>query len=223
MNNRLISRPKGGGFTASKDKINDIIMIKIDSLEKVKMIETIVSIGLGVGLAASAGFRVFVPLFIASVAVYFGIIPVNENFTWVASTPALVTLGVASVVESIAYLVPLVDNLLDTIAVPLAGVAGTLVMAATMSDMSPEMTWALAIIAGGGAAATISGTTAAGRTVSSGTTAGMANPVISVGETGTAIGLSTMAVFAPALAFAASVLLIMLLVWLVIKIKKRVA
>ncbi len=90
--------------------------------------EMILSIFLGIGLAESSGFRVFVPLFALSCAAYFGVLPLNESWQWVASTPALIILGVASIVESISYLVPYVDHVLDTIAVPLAGVAGTMVM-----------------------------------------------------------------------------------------------
>lgn len=110
--------------------------------------EMILSICLGIGLAASSGFRVFVPLFGMSLASYFGILPLGESWLWLGSTTALVILVVASIAESMSYLVPFVDNLLDTIAVPLAGMAGSL------TDMSPAMTWALAIVAGGGAAAT---------------------------------------------------------------------
>lgn len=185
------------------------------------MTTTLLSIFLGIGLAASAGFRVFVPLFAMSLAAYYGIIPVNNSFAWVASTPALIVLGVASMVESISYMVPFVDNLLDTIAVPLAGVAGTMVMAASVADLSPEMTWALAIIAGGGAAATIKGTAAAGRAVSTGTTGGLVNPVISVGETGTAIGLSVLSIFLPIVAALASVLVLVGIIWLIMRLRGR--
>lgn len=184
--------------------------------------EMLVSIFLGIGLAASSGFRVFVPLFMLSCASYFGMIPLNNSWAWVGSTPALVILGVASIVESVSYLVPYIDHALDTIAVPLAGIAGTLVMASTLSDMSPAMTWALAIVAGGGAAATIKGTAATTRVASTATTGGLANPVVSVAETGTAIGLSALSIFAPVIAMVALVLGLILLIWLFAKVKNRV-
>lgn len=187
------------------------------------MTAMIVSICLGVGLAASAGFRVFVPLFAVSLSAYFNILPVNDSFAWVASTPALVVLGVASLFEAVAYLIPVVDNLLDTLAVPLAGVAGTLAMAASLTETSPEVTWALAIIAGGGAAATIKGTTAAGRAVSTGTTGGLANPAIAVGETGTAVVLSALSVFLPVVAGVVGVLVLVGIIWAVMRLKKRLA
>ncbi|MGL5252512.1 MAG: DUF4126 domain-containing protein, partial [Moraxella sp.] len=184
--------------------------------------EMILSIFLGIGLAASSGFRVFVPLFALSCAAYFGVLPLNESWQWVASTPALIILGVASIVESSSYLVPYVDHVLDTIAVPLAGVAGTMVMASTLSDMSPALTWALAIVAGGGAAATIRGAAATTRVASTATTGGLGNPVVSVAETGTAVGLSLLAIFSPIFAVIALVIGLLMLIWAVSKIKGRV-
>ena len=184
-------------------------------------LEMLMSICLGVGLAASSGFRVFVPLFGLSLASYFGIIPLTEEWSWVGSLSALIILGVASVVESLGYLVPVVDNALDTIAVPLAGVAGTLVMASTLTDFSPAMTWALAIVAGGGAAAAIKTTSAATRAVSTATTAGVANPVFGAAETTAAVGLSALAIFAPVFGVAAMALGVVFLIWLLMKFKKR--
>lgn len=184
-------------------------------------LEMLMSICLGVGLAASSGFRVFVPLFGLSLASYFGVIPLTEEWSWVGSLSALIILGVASVVESLGYLVPVVDNALDTIAVPLAGVAGTLVMASTLTDFSPAMTWALAIVAGGGAAAAIKTTSAATRAVSTATTAGVANPVFGAAETTAAVGLSALAIFAPVFGVVAMALGVVFLIWLLMKFKKR--
>ena len=87
--------------------------------------ETVISIFLGVGLAASAGFRVFLPLFALSLAGYFGVWELNANWQWIGSLAAVLTLGIATVVEVFAYFIPWVDNALDSIAIPLAAVAGT--------------------------------------------------------------------------------------------------
>ncbi len=183
--------------------------------------EMVFSVLLGVGLAASSGFRVFVPLFALSCASYFHIIELNAAWAWAGSITALIILGVASIVESVSYLVPVVDNLLDTIAVPLAGVAGTLVMASTLTDMSSAMTWALAIVAGGVAAASIKGSVAATRAVSTATTGGLANPAVSVAETGTAIGLSALSIFAPILAMVALFVGLIFFIFLMTKLKNR--
>lgn len=161
---------------------------------------TIMSFFLGIGLAASAGFRVFLPLFALSIGAHFGqdLLQLNETWQWVGSWPAMIALGVATIVEIIAYYIPVVDNFLDTIAVPLAAVAGTVLMGSTLLDMSDVTTWALAIIAGGGTAAAVSGTTAAARAVSTGTTAGTGNFMVNTGETAAASVLSlTSLIWAP--------------------------
>ncbi|MCP1659782.1 DUF4126 domain-containing protein [Neisseria perflava] len=178
---------------------------------------TLLSIALGIGLAASSGFRVFLPLFALSLSAYFGLWPINENFQWLASTPALIILGVATVVEIGAYLIPFLDNLLDTLAVPLAGLAGTAVMASTTADLSPAVTWTLAIIAGGGAAAAIKGAGATTRAASTVTTAGLANPVVSVAETGMAAVMAVLSLFLP---FLAVIIVLLLAFWLWRKYRK---
>ncbi|WP_413531846.1 DUF4126 domain-containing protein [Empedobacter brevis] len=164
---------------------------------------TIFSLFLGIGLAAAAGFRIFLPLFVLSLAVNLGktFINLDESWLWLGSTPAIITLGVAMLVEIGAYYIPIVDNLLDTIAVPLAGIAGTIAVGITMPEMNEVATWALAIIAGGGTSAAISGTTAAARAVSTTTTAGAGNFLVNTGETFSSIVLSITAVVLAPLAF----------------------
>ncbi|TNJ41712.1 DUF4126 domain-containing protein [Tamlana fucoidanivorans] len=162
-------------------------------------VETIMSICLGIGLAASVGFRVFLPLFALSLVAYFDVWHLNESWEWLGSTAALITLGVATIVEIIAYFIPYIDNLLDTIAVPLATLGGTLVMLSTVSELSPLVTWALAIIAGGGTAAAISGASSSARFTSTVSTAGFGNPLVSIFETGCSIIMALISIFLPLL------------------------
>ncbi|MCK0156915.1 DUF4126 domain-containing protein [Cellulophaga sp. F20128] len=159
--------------------------------------ETVISIFLGIGLATSVGFRVFLPLFALSLAAYFDVWNLNDNWDWIGSLPALVVLGVATLVEIFAYFIPWVDNLLDTAAVPLAAIAGTAVMVSTVANLDPVVTWSLAIIAGGGTATAIKGTSAATRLTSTATTGGLANPLVATVETGTAVVVTTASIFAP--------------------------
>jgi hypothetical protein len=162
--------------------------------------ETIISIFLGIGLAASVGFRIFLPLFALSLASYFNVWELNESWQWVGSLAAIITFGVATIMEVFAYFIPWVDNLLDSFAVPLAAIAGTAVMVSTVADLDPVVTWALAIIAGGGTATAIKGAGAASRLTSSATTGGLGNPIVSTVETGTAAVVTVASIFAPILA-----------------------
>lgn len=184
------------------------------------VLELIISIFLGFSLAAAAGFRIFIPLLLVSLAAHFGWFPVDESWDWIGSNAALWLLGIAAVVETFAYFIPWLDNLLDTISIPLAGIAGTLLMVITMGDVDPIFTWALAIIAGGGAAAAISGTTGVTRLTSTATTGGVANPVIASVETGAATTISVASVFSPFIALIL-VLLIVGLAWRWIKKLRR--
>src|SRR2546425_12995559 len=103
--------------------------------------ETILSICLGIGLSAACGFRVFVPLLVMSIASLSGHLTLAHGFEWIGTYPALITFSVATCLEIGGYYIPWVDNLLDTIASPAAVIAGTVVMAALVSDLSPLLKW----------------------------------------------------------------------------------
>lgn len=181
-------------------------------------IETILSIFLGVGLSASVGFRVFLPLFALSLAAYFNLWELNDSWLWIGSTTAVFTLGIATVVEIVAYYIPIVDNTLDTIAIPLATIAGTAVMVSTVADLSPVITWALAIIAGGGTAAAVKSSASATRLGSTVSTAGIGNPVVSTIETGTSIIMSIVSIFLPILA----IILVLFIFYMMYKLYKKI-
>lgn len=162
--------------------------------------ETALSIALGLGLAAACGFRVFVPLLVISAASYSGHLSLASSFDWIASTPVLITLVAATVLEIAAYYVPWVDHLLDTIASPAAVIAGVVASASVFSGMDPYLKWTLAIIAGGGLAGAVQLVTTGTRGVSTLTTAGFGNPIVSTAETGGSLVLSIAAIIAPLVA-----------------------
>ena len=173
-------------------------------------------------LAASVGFRVFLPLFALSLAAYFDLWELNSQWQWVGSLAAVLTFGIATGVEVFAYFIPWVDHLLDGMALPLAALAGTVVMLSTVSNMDPLLTWSLAIIAGGGTASAIRGASATSRVASTATTGGLANPLVSSIETGTAALVSVAAIFAPILA-AILVIIILIIIFVIYrKIRPRI-
>jgi len=182
---------------------------------------TILSIFLGIGLATSVGFRVFLPLFALSLAAYLELWELNESWQWIGSLPALITFGVATIVEIGAYLIPWVDHILDSFAVPLAALAGTAVMISTVANLDPVVTWSLAIIAGGGTATAIKGASATGRLASTASTGGLANPIVSTVETGTAVVVTTASIFAPILAAFLVVIILSFIFWIYRKIRPR--
>lgn len=184
------------------------------------MPETIASLFLGLGLAASVGFRVFLPLLALSLASHYNVIPVGESWQWVSTTPAIIVFGFASILEILAFYIPFVDNLLDSIAVPTAAVAGTAVMASTAMDIDPLWKWALAIIAGGGTAGIIKGSNATTRLASTSTTGGLANPAVATTETVAAAGLSALSIYLLPIAIVIVLLILVSVFYLGTKLKK---
>jgi len=162
--------------------------------------ETFLSICVGVGLSAACGFRVFVPMLFLSIASLSGHVTLAQGFQWIGSYPALIAFSVATVLEITAYYVPWLDNLLDTISTPAAVIAGTIVTASVITDMSPFLRWTLAVIAGGSAAGLVQCTTVAARGVSTTLTGGLANPVVATGELAGSFIASATALVAPVLA-----------------------
>ncbi|MDN5626778.1 MAG: DUF4126 domain-containing protein [Weeksellaceae bacterium] len=168
----------------------------------------IISACIGIGLAAASGFRVFLPFFFVSLASYLGWIPVSDNFEWLSGLPALITTGVATVIEILAYYIPFVDNILDTIAIPLATIAGSVLFASQFIELGTFSQWALALIAGGGTAATIASGFAGTRAASSATTAGIGNNVVATTETAGAGVMSALSLFLPVIAFLLAIVLL---------------
>ena len=137
-----------------------------------------------------------------------GHVELASGFDWIGTWPAVVGFGVAAAVEVAAYLVPLLDNLLDAVAGPAAAAAGAVLMASSVVDVSPFLKWTLAIVAGGGLAGTVHLFTGAVRLTSTATTAGAANPAVATAEAGGAAGVSLLAIAAPLLGALAALALL---------------
>lgn len=165
----------------------------------------------GIGLAAAAGFRVFVPLLVAAVAAKTGVLTLAPGYAWLTATPALAALGTATVLEVAAYSIPWLDQLMDLLATPIALLAGMLVAASVAVDLPPVLKWGVMLL-GAGAAGMTQGATVLARFKATTTTGGTANPVVALGELVGAVGTSLLAVFLPILTVLL-VLFLLLLAW----------
>ncbi len=164
--------------------------------------ESLLAAMVGIGLAASCGFRVFVPLLVVSAAAQGGYLTLAAGFEWLGTWTALLAFAVAAVIESLAYYIPWLDHLLDAITSPLAVAAGSLLFAASLTEIDPFLKWSLAIIAGGGSAAIVQGGSVVARAASTTTTGGLANFVVSTFETAAGLFFSMISVVVPLLAIA---------------------
>src|SRR5215510_9018397 len=205
---------RGSGSTGL---VGNSIVNRVIPLPHMSGLDLALSIALGIGLAAAVGFRVFLPMLVMSLAASTGHLTLGSGFAWLATPAALVMLGVATVLEILAYYIPGVDNLLDTIATPAALVAGTVVSAAVMTDLPPLVKWTTAVIAGGGAAGLTQGVTAMLRAKSTILTGGLGNSVIATAELGGALLFSLLTLAAPLAALA----LVILFLWLAIRLLRQ--
>lgn len=187
-------------------------------LSQQSTMEAVLSVAVGIGLAAACGMRVFLPLLAMSVATHLGLLnPGGATGAWLGTWPSLLALSTAASVEVVAYYIPWLDNVLDSIATPLATVAGALAAAAVM--LPPETHAALASTiagAGDGSAGSASGWQWAASLVSGGATAGLVqvssvvtraastvgtggagNPVVATAENAGAATLSITMIIAP--------------------------
>jgi hypothetical protein len=179
-------------------------------------LDTITALMAGTGLSAACGFRVFLPFLGLSLAAMNGYVTLAEGFPWLGAWPALVALLSATGIEIAAYYVPVIDHVLDAIAAPVVIVAGILAMAAIAIDMPPVLKWSVAVIAGGGVAGVVQGSTIVARALSSLHLPGPGNYFVATLEWLGAMGATLVALMIPfaALVIVIAILLGMAMRWL---------
>ena len=178
---------------------------------------------MGISLAAASGFRVFLPPFLLSLAARFNVVwfldidLIGTQFEFFTSTLSIVVLGIATVAEFAAFYAPWIDNALDTIATPASIMAGVAMTAIVLEGNDPIIQWAIAIVAGGGVAATIQSATVATRGLSSTFTFGLGNSAVATGENVASVALTLIAILIPFL----SALFVLVIVALLLRMKRK--
>lgn len=175
----------------------------------------VVTLSLGVGLAACAGFRAWLPLLLTGLLARFEIVQLHESFAFLSSAPALVLFGIATVVEIGADKVPMLDHGLDTISTFIRPAAGALLAAAALYDApDPLFASVVGLMVGAPTALVPHAAKSAARAASTTMTAGLANPMISVAEDVAALALFIVAIMVPVILVAGLfVVLLLLLRW----------
>jgi hypothetical protein len=164
----------------------------------------------GIALAATAGLRVFMPfLFVGGMARYANM-PAPGMLEWTASDAGFLLLLIATLLEVLGDKVPAVDHALDAVATFAKPAAGLLLPAALLYDLSPAGAWVLGIAAGAPLALGVHATKAGTRALSSASTMGAGNPLISLFEDVLAVAILVFTVLAPLIAVALIVALVVL-------------
>jgi hypothetical protein len=157
-------------------------------------------------------------MLVAALGTKLGLIGTMPGYEFIGSWSAIIGLSIATAFELAAYYIPWLDNLLDTVAMPVAIVAGTLLSTSFLHVNDEMIRWAVSLMLGGGAAGLVQAGTSLLRLGSTATTGGLANPVVATGENAASLILSILTVLLPLFAFA---LIICLLVFVVVRLLAR--
>ncbi len=180
-----------------------------------------IHLAMGFSLAAVVGIRAFTPLLAAGLAARWDLIPLGSGFSWLQSNEALLILGAATAIELLGDKIPTVDHLLDAAGLVVKPVAGCLVMAAPLLELDTKWATLLGLLTGSTVAGAVHLARAQLRVVSTVSTAGIGNPILSSAEDLIAGGASVLAILLPILAFFAAAGLLLACSWAVLRRLRR--
>ena len=188
------------------------------------MMVILLSLFLGTTLAAAAGLRAFLPLFLLGVlerAQLLAPFSLGESFQWLTSDLAILTLGIATVIEMTADKVPAIDSGLDSVMTFIRPGAGALSVFAVVSSQDPLLAYVSGFVLAGGATLPVHLGKGFIRLGSHLTTAGAGSPALSLAEDAGAAGAITLSVLLPILALVFGLASLAVVVWLIVLVRRR--
>ena len=190
------------------------------------MIETwILPALMGVGLAASAGLRTFLPLLLISLAARFNLFGFEPNgaMAWLGSWPALAALSIATAAEFIGDKIPMVDHALSAVGTVSRPAAGAIAAASAFHLADPSTAAIAGLIVGAPTAFAFHTAQTGTRVASTATTAGLGNPIVSLVEDVLAILTVLIAFMAPVL-IPVVIAVVLYVVWRMVRgLRRRLA
>ncbi|HEX9502057.1 MAG TPA: DUF4126 domain-containing protein [Thermoanaerobaculia bacterium] len=176
---------------------------------------TATGLGIGAGVNAYATLLVFGLLSRWQPSLFH-----DDLATFFASTPVLIVVGVLYLIEFVADKIPTVDHVWDVIHTFIRPIAGAVVAFAAVQNQIPRGAVIILTIIAGGVALGAHATKASVRGASTLTTAGFANPILSLLEDVFAFASAIVAILLPALVVV--VLMIVALFFIVLYRRLRV-
>ncbi len=170
-------------------------------MDSVAWIDVVPSLAMGIGLAACAGLRAWLPLLLAGGLARAGWLTLGPSFQFLGSNRALILFGVATLIEISGDKIPAVDHALDALSTFLRPAAGALLAASVMWQVKDPLTAiALGVAVGAPSALVPHAAKSVLRAASTGLTGGLANPVVSVAEDVLTLAMFVVTVVVPVLA-----------------------
>jgi hypothetical protein len=169
-------------------------------LADVSVTQLVSAIALAIALAACAGLRALLPIFLTGVVTRIGWISLGKPFGFLSTNWALLIFGIATALEIIGDKIPAVDHALDTLHTILRPLSGSMLAAAVLSSVSdPATAMALGLIIGAPTALIPHAARSTARVISTVTTGGLMNPLLSTLEDIIVFVLFVLAVVVPVL------------------------
>ena len=159
------------------------------------------------GLSGAAGLNAWLPLFVSALLDRVGVVDFSGPVDDFSSNAGLVVLGTLMVFDFVGDKVPVVDHALHVIGGVVAPLSGALLFVAPTGDET-SLPSIVALVLGALVAGSIHTARATARPAATATTAGTANPLVSLSEDATSGLLTALAFVAPVLAFALLVALV---------------
>jgi len=164
------------------------------------------SIGLGLG----AGINAYATLLVFGLLARWQPSMFNDDMAkFFASTPVLIVIGVLYLIEFVADKIPTIDHIWDVVHTIIRPAAGAFVAYAAVSNQIPRGAVIIATILAGSAALGAHATKATLRGLSTATTGGLGNPVLSLIEDVFAFASAIAAILLPWLVLVVLVIVVL--------------
>jgi hypothetical protein len=160
------------------------------------------------GLSGAAGLNAWLPLFAGALFARADVVELDAPFDELSSNTGLVVLGALMVADFVGDKIPAVDHVLHAVGGIVAPVSGAILFVG-QTGLETELPTVVAVVLGALTAGSIHSGRATVRPVSTATTGGIGNPVLSLGED---VGSGILVVAAFALPLLAVLLVVALLV-----------
>ena len=151
------------------------------------------------GLSAAAGLNAWLPLFLSALLARLDVVELAAPFDDLTSTTSLVVLALLTAADFVGDKIPAVDHVLHALGTVVAPVSGA-VLFTGQTGTETDLPTLAAVVLGGATAGSIHAARAAVRPVSTATTGGIGNPLLSLGEDAGSLLLVVLAFVLPLVA-----------------------
>jgi hypothetical protein len=165
------------------------------------------SVFAAVGLSGAAGLNAYLPLLVSALLDRLDVVELAEPFDALSSTTGLSVISALFVADFVGDKIPGVDHVLHLVGTVVHPVSGALLFVG-QTGIETEMPAAVAAVLGAVTAESLHGGRAALRPASTATSAGLGNPVLSLGEDVASLILTIVAFALPLIALVVVIALV---------------